>query len=97
MTGQRSSLHVVDVEAARHTVAFARRGWSTQPVLSRDGARLAFTTTAAVGRKPFGLAGVVLCELRTGAPPRLLSSHPRARAGAPARRRAGGDGGAHEH
>jgi hypothetical protein len=94
VTGQRSSLHVVDVESGRHRVAFARRGWSTQPALSQDGSLLVATTTARVGRKPFGLAGVVLCDLR-GSAPRLMSSHPRAPR-ARAERRSGG-GAHHEH
>lgn len=84
---QRSSLQVVDVQSGRRTTAFARRGWSTQPALSQDGSRLVATTTAAVGRKPFGLAGVVLCDLRAGGTPKLLSTHRKGRSG----------GGGHHH
>jgi hypothetical protein len=84
---QRSSLQVVEVQSGRRTTAFARRGWSTQPALSQDGARLVATTTAAVGRKPFGLAGVVLCDLRAGGAPKLLSTHRKGRSG----------GGGHHH
>ncbi len=77
--GQRSTLQVVDVETERRTTAFDRRGWSTQPALSRDGMHLVATTTARVAGKPFGLAGVILCDLRAGGVPRLLSSHRRAK------------------
>jgi hypothetical protein len=87
---QRSSLQVVEVQSGRRTTAFSRRGWSTQPALSQDGSRLVATTTAAVGRKPFGLAGVVLCDLRAGGAPKLLSTHRKGRSG-------GGSGGGHHH
>jgi Tol biopolymer transport system component len=93
VTGQRSSLHVVDVASGRHRVAFARRGWSTQPSLSADGSRLVATTTAQVGRKPFGLQGVVLCDLRGSAAPRLMSTHARA----PRGQRERADEGSSEH
>ena len=92
--GQRSSLQLVEVEAARRTTAFGRRGWSTQPSISGDGSRLVATTTAAVGAKPFGLAGVVVCDLRAGGAPKLLSTHRRGRAG---RRPGAGGGGGHHH
>jgi hypothetical protein len=95
--GQRSTLQVVDVEAGRPATAFAGRGWSTQPALSRDGARLVATTTAQVGAKPFGLAGVIVCDLRAGGGARLVSTHRRGRpAPAPAHADHGGGVG-HDH
>ena len=92
--GQRSSLQVVEVESGLRTTAFARRGWSTQPALSQDGARLVATTTAAVGSKPFGLAGVVLCDLRVRGAPKLLSTHHVGHSGRPG---GSGGGGGHHH
>ena len=77
--GQRSTLQVADVAGGRPVIAFAGRGWSTQPALSRDGGRLVATTTAKVGAKPFGLAGVIVCDLRAGGGARLLSTHRRGR------------------
>jgi hypothetical protein len=76
--GQRSKLLVADVESGARRTAFGRRGWTTQPALAQDGGSVVATTTAQVGRKPFGLAGVIRCDLRTGdGAPLLLSSHRR--------------------
>ena len=70
-------------------------GWSTEPAISADGSEVVFTSTAGNldERKPKGLAGVFVRDLRAGTT-RMLE-HPRAprRAGLPARagrRRPGG-------
>jgi hypothetical protein len=94
--GQRSKVLVGEVESGRRLTAFARRGWSTQPALSAHGEQLVLTSTARVGSKPFGLAGVVHLDLARRAAPHLLSTHRR-----PTRRAAppqhAGDGAGHEH
>jgi hypothetical protein len=78
--GQRSALLVADVESGARRTAFGRRGWTTQPALAQDGGSVVATTTARVGRKPFGLAGVIRCDLRSGhSKPLLLSRHERSR------------------
>jgi hypothetical protein len=95
--GQRSTLQVADVAGGRPVTAFAGRGWSTQPALSRDGGRLVATTTAKVGAKPFGLAGVIVCDLRAGGGARLISTHRRGRPAPKPPHADHGGGAGHDH
>jgi Tol biopolymer transport system component len=95
--GQRSTLQVADVAGGRPVTAFAGRGWSTQPALSRDGGRLVATTTAKVGAKPFGLAGVIVCDLRAGGGARLISTHRRGRPAPEPPHADHGGGAGHDH
>ena len=95
--GQRSTLQVADVTGGRPVTAFAGRGWSTQPALLRDGARLVATTTAKVGAKPFGLAGVIVCDLRAGGGARLISTHRRGRSAPKPPHADHGGGVGHDH
>ena len=66
ITSQRSSLQIARVADPRPRPLFTGRGWSFQPAISRDGKTVVATTTAKVGSKPFGLAGVLLCRLDSG-------------------------------
>ena len=53
-------------------------GWSTEPAISADGSEVVFTSTAGNldERKPKGLAGVFVRDLRAGTT-RMLSTHAR--------------------
>ncbi|MEI2701533.1 MAG: hypothetical protein V9E83_03925 [Baekduia sp.] len=66
ITSQRSTLQIASVADPEPKPLFSGRGWSFQPAISRDGKTVVATTTAKVGSKPFGLAGVLLCRLDSG-------------------------------
>jgi Tol biopolymer transport system component len=82
----RSRIWLHDRLTGRTTVvsrASGRRGevadgWSTEPAISADGSEVVFTSTAGNldERKPKGLAGVFMRDLRTGTT-RMLSTHAR--------------------
>lgn len=59
-------------------------GAAYEPVVSADGTRVAYTTTAALPGKPLGTAGVVLTDL-AAATSTLLSTHDAIKAGPGAR------------
>ncbi len=56
------------------------RGAANEPVVSADGTRVAYTTTAELPGKPYGTAGVVLSDLAAGTST-LLSTHDPIKAG----------------
>ncbi len=78
LAGLRSSLWRFDRRTGRTTLVARADGYNSQPAISADGRRVAFTSTAAAGRKPAGLPGVFVRDLATGTT-RLLSTHRRRR------------------
>ena len=64
-------IHLHDLRTGADAV-LSGDGYASEPAVSDGGTRVAWSTTAAVGGKPAGLAGVVV---GSGGSSRLVSSH----------------------
>jgi Tol biopolymer transport system component len=69
----RSEIRLVDTASGTERVVWAGSGYASEPAVSADGMRVAWSSTAAEG-KPAGIPGVFLADLAEGAV-RLLSTH----------------------
>lgn len=69
----RSEIRLIDTESGAERVVWAGDGYASEPAVSADGTRVAWSSTAAEG-KPAGIPGVFLADLAAGTV-RLLSTH----------------------
>jgi Tol biopolymer transport system component len=89
----RSQIRLVDVASGGERVLWSGDGYASEPAVSGDGTRVAWSSTAAEG-KPGGIPGVFLADLAEGTV-RLLSTHAPLVAAKPAALRARASRAAH--
>jgi Tol biopolymer transport system component len=89
----RSQIRLVDVSSGAERVLWSGDGYASEPAVSGDGTRVAWSSTAAEG-KPGGIPGVFLADLAEDTV-RLLSTHAPLAAAKPAAPRARASRAAH--